>query len=59
MVPQYEWIIDLAVIASTASSLWLTTFILSRAWYAMASGFVLWDKADKGVSMVISGIATP
>jgi amino acid transporter len=36
VVPQYGWIIDLAVIASTASSLWLTTFILSRAWYAMA-----------------------
>jgi amino acid transporter len=36
VVPQYGWIVDIAVIASTASSLWLTSFILSRAWYAMA-----------------------
>ncbi len=36
VAPQYGWVIDIAVIASTASSLWLTTFILSRAWYAMA-----------------------
>ncbi|MFG1529827.1 MAG: APC family permease [Thermoplasmata archaeon] len=35
VMPQAVWGIDLAVIISTASSLWLTAFILSRAWYAM------------------------
>ena len=34
MIPQYVWLIDIAVIASTASSLWLTAFILTRAWYS-------------------------
>ncbi|ARM76616.1 APC family permease [Acidianus manzaensis] len=34
VIPQYVWLLDIAVIASTASSLWLTAFILSRAWYA-------------------------
>ncbi len=33
--PRYSFIMDIAVISSTASSLWLTTYILSRAWYAM------------------------
>ncbi|QIW23928.1 APC family permease [Sulfolobus sp. S-194] len=36
IVPSYAWLINLAVLTSTASSLWLTAFILSRAWYAMA-----------------------
>jgi amino acid transporter len=36
IIPKYSFMIDIAVIASTASSLWLTTYILSRAWYAMA-----------------------
>ncbi|MCI2414173.1 MAG: APC family permease [Candidatus Aramenus sp.] len=36
VVPPFAWLINLAVLASTASSLWLTEFILSRAWYAMA-----------------------
>ncbi len=35
VLPQGVWGIDLAVIISTATSLWLTAFILSRAWYAM------------------------
>ncbi len=35
VLPEGVWGIDLAVIISTASSLWLTAFILSRAWYAM------------------------
>ncbi|BFH73950.1 hypothetical protein SJAV_18940 [Sulfurisphaera javensis] len=34
VIPQYVWLMDIAVIASTASSLWLTAFILTRAWYA-------------------------
>lgn len=41
VVPQYVWLIDIAVIASTASSLWLTAFILSRAWYAGARDGIL------------------
>ena len=36
IIPRYSFIMDIAVIASTASSLWLTTYILSRAWYAMS-----------------------
>ncbi len=36
IIPEYSFIMDIAVIASTASSLWLTTYILSRAWYAMS-----------------------
>lgn len=36
VIPKYSFIIDIAVILSTGSSLWLTTFILSRAWYAMS-----------------------
>ncbi|WP_010917681.1 APC family permease [Thermoplasma volcanium] len=36
VAPKYAIVMDLAVIASTASSLWLTTYILSRAWYAMS-----------------------
>jgi amino acid transporter len=36
VIPQYVWLMDIAVITSTASSLWLTAFILSRAWYAGA-----------------------
>ena len=36
IIPHYSFIMDIAVIASTASSLWLTTYILSRAWYAMS-----------------------
>ncbi|AOL15435.1 amino acid permease [Sulfolobus sp. A20] len=36
VVPSYSWLMDIAVLTSTASSLWLTAFILSRAWYAMA-----------------------
>ena len=36
VIPNYAWLMDVAVLASTASSLWLTAFILSRAWYAMA-----------------------
>ncbi len=36
IIPKYSFIMDIAVIASTASSLWLTTYILSRAWYAMS-----------------------
>jgi len=34
VIPQYVWLLDIAVIASTASSLWLTAFILTRAWYS-------------------------
>ncbi|MUM65065.1 amino acid permease [Acidianus infernus] len=34
VIPNYVWLMDIAVIASTASSLWLTAYILSRAWYA-------------------------
>ncbi|PVU70561.1 APC family permease [Sulfolobus sp. SCGC AB-777_L09] len=34
VIPQYVWLMDIAVLASTASSLWLTAYILSRAWYA-------------------------
>jgi len=34
VIPSYVWLMDIAVIASTASSLWLTAYILSRAWYA-------------------------
>ena len=34
VIPQYVWLMDIAVIASTASSLWLTAFILTRAWYS-------------------------
>ncbi|WP_287951000.1 APC family permease [Acidiplasma sp.] len=36
IIPKYAVIMYIAVIASTASSLWLTTYILSRAWYAMS-----------------------
>jgi len=36
IIPSYSWLIDLAVLLSTASSLWLTAFILSRAWFSMA-----------------------
>ncbi len=36
ITPRYSLIMDIAVISSTASSLWLTTYILSRAWYAMS-----------------------
>ncbi len=36
IIPKYAFIMDIAVISSTASSLWLTTYILSRAWYAMS-----------------------
>ncbi|AWR95566.1 APC family permease [Acidianus brierleyi] len=36
VIPQYVWLMDIAVITSTASSLWLTAFILSRAWYSGA-----------------------
>lgn len=35
VMPSATWGMDLAVIISTASSLWLTAFILSRAWYAL------------------------
>jgi amino acid transporter len=41
VMPSAGWAIDLAVIASTASSLWLTAFILSRAWYAMGRSGLL------------------
>jgi len=41
VMPSAGWAIDLAVIASTASSLWLTAFILSRAWYAMGRSGIL------------------
>lgn len=41
VIPQYVWLMDIAVIASTASSLWLTAFILSRAWYAGARDGIL------------------
>ncbi|NON63431.1 APC family permease [Acidianus sp. RZ1] len=34
VIPGFVWLMDIAVIASTASSLWLTAYILSRAWYA-------------------------
>ncbi|BCS93164.1 APC family permease [Metallosphaera javensis (ex Sakai et al. 2022)] len=34
VIPSYVWVMDIAVICSTASSLWLTAFILSRAWYS-------------------------
>ncbi|WP_338603010.1 APC family permease [Sulfolobus tengchongensis] len=34
VIPQYTWLIDVAIITSTASSLWLTEFILTRVWYA-------------------------
>ncbi|MEM0139934.1 MAG: APC family permease [Ferroplasma sp.] len=36
IIPKYAFIMDIAVISSTASSLWLTTYILSRAWYVMS-----------------------
>ncbi len=36
IIPKYAFVMDIAVISSTASSLWLTTYILSRAWYAMS-----------------------
>lgn len=35
VMPSATWGMDLAVIISTASSLWLTAFILSRAWFAL------------------------
>ncbi len=35
VMPSAAWAMDLTVIVSTASSLWLTAFILSRAWYAL------------------------
>ena len=41
IIPQYSFVMDIAVIASTASSLWLTTYILSRAWYAMSREHLL------------------
>jgi amino acid transporter len=41
IIPKYSFLMDIAVIASTASSLWLTTYILSRAWYAMSRGKLL------------------
>ncbi|WOE51598.1 APC family permease [Sulfuracidifex metallicus DSM 6482 = JCM 9184] len=34
VIPGYVWTIDIAVIASTASSLWLTAYILSRVWFS-------------------------
>ncbi|ARM75341.1 APC family permease [Acidianus manzaensis] len=34
VIPQYVWLLDIAVITSTASSLWLTSYILIRAWYS-------------------------
>lgn len=36
VMPKYVFLMDIAVIASTASSLWLTSYILSRAWYSGA-----------------------
>ncbi|BCU68810.1 APC family permease [Stygiolobus caldivivus] len=41
VIPQYVWLMDIAVITSTASSLWLTAYILSRAWYAGARDGIL------------------
>ena len=41
VIPKYSYIIDIAVIVSTASSLWLTSFILSRAWFAMSRNGLL------------------
>ena len=41
VIPKYVWLMDIAVIASTASSLWLTAYILSRAWYAAARDGIL------------------
>ncbi|ABP95107.1 amino acid/polyamine/organocation transporter, APC superfamily [Metallosphaera sedula] len=34
VIPNYAWAMDIAIICSTASSLWLTAFILSRVWYS-------------------------
>ncbi len=41
VLPSAGWAIDVAVIASTASSLWLTAFILSRAWFSMGRSGLL------------------
>ncbi|AAT42752.1 APC family permease [Picrophilus oshimae] len=52
-----SWIMLIAVISSTASSLWLTTYILSRAWYSMARDGIMFRPfgyIDKRGSPLIS-----
>ncbi|HLH85811.1 MAG TPA: APC family permease [Thermoplasmataceae archaeon] len=41
ITPKYAWLMDVAIISSTASSLWLTAFILTRAWYAGARDHIM------------------
>lgn len=41
IIPKYVWAMDIAVIFSTASSLWLTAYILSRIWYSAAREGIL------------------
>ena len=41
LVPHGQWIALWPILASTAGSLWLTTFILSKALYAMARDHIL------------------
>ena len=54
-MPSAGWAIDVAVIASTASSLWLTAFILSRAWYSMGRNGLL----PRGFSRVHRTLHSP
>lgn len=44
VIPGYVWVMDIAVISSTASSLWLTAYILSRVWYSAGREGVLPSK---------------
>ena len=55
VMPSAGWAIDVAVIASTASSLWLTAFILSRAWYSMGRSGLL----PRGFSRVHRTLHSP
>ena len=65
MIPKYSFIMDIAVIASTASSLWLTTYILSRAWYAMSReklfprqfGYINRERKSPYANLLMIGIA--
>ncbi|BBG23644.1 hypothetical protein IC006_0932 [Sulfuracidifex tepidarius] len=44
VIPRYVWVMDIAVISSTASSLWLTAYILSRVWYSAGREGILPSK---------------
>ncbi len=65
IIPKYSFIMDIAVIASTASSLWLTTYILSRAWYAMSReklfprqfGYINRERKSPYANLLMIGIA--